>query len=139
MDEINKLTKRKQILLCIGFILLLGLGGAMFYGVTNNGEDTNRMIPVEEKIETGVERLATADEPIVKIDQSAEYEWYLTRMEQGQGYEHLKKLISGKGWTFVEQEGAGYFFEKDGKKLIVTTEMWTRKYVLVKIPVLVNE
>lgn len=60
-------------------------------------------------------------------------------MDQGKGYEHIKNMIRGKGWTFVEQEGSGYFFEKDGQKLIVTTEMWTRKYVLAKVPVQVNE
>lgn len=43
-------------------------------------------------------------------------------------------MIGSKGWKFKEKEGSGLFFEKGDEKLIVTTEMWTGKYVLVKVP-----
>ncbi|PTQ55333.1 MAG: hypothetical protein BSOLF_2436 [Candidatus Carbobacillus altaicus] len=33
----------------------------------------------------------------------------------------------------LKKDGAGLFFEKDGEELIITTQMWTEKYVLVKI------
>ncbi|WP_226087599.1 hypothetical protein [Mesobacillus sp. S13] len=48
--------------------------------------------------------------------------------------ENIKQMIGSSGWEFKEKDGAGLFFEKDGRRLIATTQMWTGKYVLVKIP-----
>lgn len=42
-------------------------------------------------------------------------------------------MIGSKGWEFKEKDGAGLFFEKDGERLLVTTQMWTKKYVLVQV------
>ena len=46
----------------------------------------------------------------------------------------MKKWLLKKGWRFKEQMGAGFIFVKDGKQLIAATQMWTRKYVITKIP-----
>ncbi|MEK9197025.1 hypothetical protein [Ureibacillus sp. FSL E2-3493] len=39
-----------------------------------------------------------------------------------------------RGWTLTDKDGSGLFFEKQGEKLIVTTQKWTSEYVLVDIP-----
>lgn len=33
-------------------------------------------------------------------------------------------MIGSNGWEFKEKDGAGLFFEKDGERLVATTEMW---------------
>ncbi|MFC7686457.1 hypothetical protein [Ureibacillus sp. GCM10028918] len=48
--------------------------------------------------------------------------------------ENVKQLVAAKGWEFKEKDGSGLFFEKNGERLIATTQMWTKEYVLVKIP-----
>ncbi|MFC4559621.1 hypothetical protein ACFO3D_15620 [Virgibacillus kekensis] len=92
-------------------------------------------LPIESVSKKEVlESLNDSAEDIVKITEENGYEWYITLMEQGKSHENLKNTIRGNGWEFQKQEGSGYFFKKDDKTLIVTTEMWTGKYVMVKIP-----
>ena len=78
--------------------------------------------------------LNNSSEDIVKFTEEGGYDWFITRMEQGKAHENIKSMISGNGWEFLEQEGSGYFFEKGDKTLIASGEMWTRNYVIVKIP-----
>lgn len=73
-------------------------------------------------------------EDIVKIVEEADYEWFISRMEQGKASEHLKQMVGANGWQFETQEGSGYFFKKAEMELIATTQMWTGDYVLIKIP-----
>lgn len=48
--------------------------------------------------------------------------------------EKLKVRMSSEGWSFVEQEGAGYFFERDGDRVIVTTTlMWGGDYIRYRV------
>lgn len=48
--------------------------------------------------------------------------------------ELLKAKMKDKGWTFVQQEGAGYFFEKNGQETIITArQIWNRYYVVYKV------
>ncbi|RKD21068.1 hypothetical protein BEP19_15430 [Ammoniphilus oxalaticus] len=80
-------------------------------------------------------KLKKSDEKIVKITENENYIWYITRTEN-EGIlianENIKQMIGSRGWKFKEQNGAGLFFEKEGEGLIVTTQMWTKKYVLVQ-------
>ncbi|WLD94631.1 hypothetical protein [Alkalihalobacillus sp. AL-G] len=86
-----------------------------------------------------LEALNESSEDMVKIAEENGFEWYITRMEQGKAHANLKNMISENRWEFQKQEGSGYFFEKDDETLIATTQMWTRKYVIVKIPIDWNE
>ncbi|MGG0934906.1 hypothetical protein ABHN11_02075 [Brevibacillus centrosporus] len=63
-----------------------------------------------------------------------EYAWYGTKASQGLAAERLKSALEAKGWLFLQQEGSGYFFEKDRKKIVITSQMWTREFVFFKAP-----
>ena len=84
-----------------------------------------------------IKKLEESDSNIVELVEEDEHIWYITKTE-GKGTlttdESIKEMIGAKGWTFKEKDGSGLFFEKDGERLIVTTEMWSSKYVLVKVP-----
>lgn len=67
----------------------------------------------------------------MKVDQQTRY---LTKMDRGEGYKLIDKQLAEEGWRFKTQEGGGRFYERDGKMLIVTMEMWTRKYILATVP-----
>ncbi len=83
-----------------------------------------------------IEKLNKSDEKIVEIAKDDKSIWYITKNgEDGilTVDENIKKMISTKGWEFKDKMGSGLFFEKDDEQLIVTTQMWTKKYVLIQV------
>nr|WP_106779360.1 hypothetical protein [Lysinibacillus timonensis] len=83
-----------------------------------------------------IDKLEESDRKIVEIAEEEGTIWYVTKTEnQGilKADENIKQLIQSNGWAFKEKDGAGLFFEKDGERLIVTTQMWSKKYVLVQV------
>ncbi|MBO1911490.1 hypothetical protein J4G37_42720, partial [Microvirga sp. 3-52] len=76
----------------------------------------------------------SANEKIIKLAEEKGYEWYISKINQGNANEQLKQMMESKGWTFKEQMGAGFFFEKDNEEIIVESEMWTGKYVIFRMP-----
>ncbi|MCR2807121.1 hypothetical protein [Paenibacillus soyae] len=66
---------------------------------------------------------------ILKMETEGEY---LTKANRHR--EVLKEKMKKEGWTFLHQEGAGYFFEKNGKETIITArQIWNRHYVVYKV------
>jgi hypothetical protein len=45
----------------------------------------------------------------------------------------LKERMSSKGWTYVRQEGANYFFEKGNELTIVSVQQWNHNYVIYHV------
>lgn len=85
-----------------------------------------------------IEKLKKANQiDLVKISQDDNEAWYITENQNGvtEVGENIKKFMSSNEWVFTEKEGSGLFFKKDsGESSVVTTEMWTKKYFLVKVP-----
>ncbi|MBN6187835.1 hypothetical protein JQN58_13100 [Aneurinibacillus sp. BA2021] len=71
---------------------------------------------------------------IAKIAEEGGYDWYITRMEQGRGYTNVIQMMNNSGWSLQKRDGNGLFFMKKDRTIIVTTEMWTGKYILCKVP-----
>lgn len=95
-------------------------------------------LPIDDiSAKEAIDILKQSDSNIAKIAVEGDSIWYITSSEnKGNSIadENIKQMIGSNGWEFKEKDGAGLFFEKDGKRLIATTEMWTKNYVLVKIP-----
>lgn len=83
-----------------------------------------------------IEKLENSDNKVVEIAIESDTIWYITRTEN-QGVliadENIKQMIGSNGWEFKEKDGGGLFFEKGGERLVATTQMWSEKYVLVKV------
>lgn len=79
-----------------------------------------------------IEKLRNSDETIVEIATDDDYTWYMTK-SRSEVDENIKQMIGANGWEFSAKDGAGLFFEKDGERLIVTTQMWTGNYVLIQV------
>ncbi|MCM3758996.1 hypothetical protein M3197_16275 [Sporosarcina aquimarina] len=94
-------------------------------------------LPVDNlSAKEAIEKLKNTDEKIVEVATEKDSIWYITKSEnKGMSLadDNIKQIIGSKGWRFKNQDGAGLFFENDGEELIVTTEMWTTKYVLVQV------
>ncbi|HZG14553.1 MAG TPA: hypothetical protein VE710_05980 [Candidatus Bathyarchaeia archaeon] len=79
--------------------------------------------------------LKGAENTLVKLADDVRFSWYGMKDPQGQAVEHVKKHMSLHGWSYEDQNGAGYFFAKDGKKLIITSQKWTREFTIFQVPV----
>ncbi|WP_453996096.1 hypothetical protein [Bacillus nitroreducens] len=83
-----------------------------------------------------IEKMKETDRKVVEITVEDDAIWYITRTEN-EGIsiadENIKQMIGREGWNFKEKDGAGLFFDKDGERLIATTQMWSKYYVLVKV------
>ncbi|MBD7944636.1 MULTISPECIES: hypothetical protein [Psychrobacillus] len=95
-------------------------------------------LPIDDlSAKQAIELLKESDSKIAEIAVEANSIWYITSSEN-QGIsiadENIIQMIGSTGWEFKGKDGAGLFFEKDEKRLIATTQMWTKNYVLVKIP-----
>jgi hypothetical protein len=95
-------------------------------------------LPIENLLaKEAIDKLKESESKIVEIAVEGDSAWYITSSENkgiSIADENIKQMIGSNGWEFKEKDGAGLFFEKDGRRLIATTQMWTGNYVLVKIP-----
>lgn len=95
-------------------------------------------LPIENlSAKEAIDKLKESESKIAEIAVEGDFIWYITRNENkgiSIADENIKQMIGSYGWEFKEKDGAGLFFEKDGRRLIATTQMWTGNYVLVKIP-----
>ena len=87
-----------------------------------------------------VQKLKDSDKKIVSlVNENGKY-WYIIGVSNiSIADEIIKEMISLQDWKFVQKEGSGLFFEKQGEKLIASTQMWTSNYVIVNIPVNFDE
>lgn len=65
----------------------------------------------------------------VRIDN----EKYLTKDSDS-----LVKAMEEQGFVFLEQMGAGYFFEKNGKRYLSTSRMYSSHFMVFTIPLLTD-
>ena len=45
----------------------------------------------------------------------------------------IQPLLLNQGWQFVEQLGAGYFFEKDKRRTVATCRMFSRHFSVCNV------
>ncbi|MFB2515034.1 hypothetical protein [Lysinibacillus sp. OTC-L20] len=83
-----------------------------------------------------IQKLNASPVDLVALSNDKKATWYLTAIS-ARGIqkvdEDIQQIMANEGWAFLEKEGSGLFFEKNGERSIVTTEMWTKQYVLVQI------
>lgn len=91
-------------------------------------------LPIDSVSKREVVQRANKSDDIVYLTKETGYEWYISKVNQGEAYEHLKQMMKKKGWNYKEQMGAGFIFQKENKEIIVESQMWTGKYVIFQIP-----
>ncbi|MFE3577461.1 hypothetical protein [Lysinibacillus sp. NPDC059133] len=124
----------KKVIVTIGIIILL-VGAFVFY---------NKLylppLPIEHiSKKTVIEKVNDSETRMVKLSNENGQEWYGIKGNISAADEMIKEMLDQNGWIFKQKEGNGLFFERHGESLIVSTQMWTGDYVLVKIPANFNE
>ena len=123
--------KRKWLIISVVFLGLALLVTSMYFNPLRYPAlpaDIDSVTPREV-----VQKLNESDQPLVKISKGDEATWYMMRNSEDVN-QQIEKLVSSRDWGFKGADGNSLFFEKDDDTLIVSTEMWTRKYRLVKVP-----
>lgn len=120
----------------VGVVLLILIVGVITLGFVNKWYYP--ALPLDALTsKEALQKLKTSNQKIVEIGTDSNVTWYMTKNpEKGMLAvdETIKQFISRDGWEFNEKNGSGLFFEKNGERLIVSTEMWTSRYVLIKVP-----
>ncbi|GIP43055.1 hypothetical protein J45TS6_15140 [Paenibacillus sp. J45TS6] len=133
--------KRKvftRILLLLPFILILIILPFAYSSKTYYPAAPFSTISKKE----AVQALEPSSKELIYLTEEEGKQWYGFKGSQGDGAEAVISFMKDKGWTYQTQEGAGYFFGKEGgassqeeTSAIVDSEKWTRQYVLYSIPV----
>lgn len=84
-----------------------------------------------------IRKINTSSNDLVELSKDHNATWYITAIST-MGIQKvdadIQQLMKNEGWVFLEKEGSGLFFEKNEERTIITTEMWTKQYVLIQVP-----
>ncbi|ETT65637.1 hypothetical protein C172_11321 [Paenibacillus sp. FSL H8-457] len=58
---------------------------------------------------------------------------FIFHAREDRSVELLKERMSSEGWSYVQQEGSNYFFEKGNGETIVTVQQWNHKYIIYQV------
>lgn len=119
----------------VGIILVIGIVFVAVFLFVNKLYYPS--LPIENlSAKEVIGKLKNSDEKIIEFATDDVFTWYITRSKNDGisiADENIKQMIGSNGWEFKAKEGSGLFFEKEDEQLIVTTQMWTKKYVLVQV------
>jgi len=119
----------KKVKISILFLTMILLGVAFHF------KTYYPALPIETVSKReAIDKVNNAKEPIVRLTEENGNEYYISRMQQGKAYDHLKQMMSERGFVFKEQMGAGYIFQRESEDVIVEGQMWSGKYVIFQIP-----
>lgn len=119
----------------------IGLLIATLFVVSGVFIDSNKLLypplPIDSLTpKEAIQKLNASPFDLVALSTDKKATWYLAAIS-ARGIqkvdEDIQQMMANEGWAFLEKEGSGLFFEKNGERSIVTTEMWTKQYVLVQI------
>ena len=76
--------------------------------------------------------LNTTDQSIISMEETSDGNGhYLTKVKTPA--EIIRERMEKEGWIYIQQEGSGYFFEKDNQRIVVTTKVWNSNYVKITV------
>lgn len=82
-----------------------------------------------------VKLASTSSLPLSKITRQGGYVWFVTDDPKDVALQSLKDRMTKNGWEFIEQDGSGYFFEKESERVIIESQQWTDDFLLFQLPV----
>lgn len=92
-------------------------------------------LPIETVSKKEVLEKLKSGEPIIELTIENGKRWYIiNERNQDSADDIVIEMLHKEDWAFTNKEGSGLFFDKQGERLIVTTQKWTSDYVIVDIP-----
>lgn len=127
-------TYRKLIVfVSVLFLILISIMLVLFY---------NRYylppLPFDSLSKKEVYQTARDNEGLTYLTTNRGHNWYIMRGNAFDGSNELIAQLKQQGYAFKEQMGAAYLFAPasldESETLIVSSQMWTGKFVLFQLP-----
>ena len=121
--------KKKWVIISLVFIIII-----IFSIFISLNKLHYPSLPIESITpKEAIQKLNESNQKLAEISKENEVTWYIIKnTEDVNG--NIEPFVSSNGWVLQKIEGNSLFFEKGNEILIVSTEMWTNKYRLVKVP-----
>ncbi|MED2009330.1 MULTISPECIES: hypothetical protein [Brevibacillus] len=119
---------RKTVFL---FLLICLLGGMLLFADRPAFLYPELPFPSVSK-QTVVSQLREANGRFRKLATERSYVWYGIAAQRGAEKDKLIEEMGKAGWTFLQQEGSGYFFQQGTEKIVITSRMWSGDLCLVQ-------
>jgi len=122
-------VKKKWVIISLVFIIIV-----IFSIFISLNKLHYPSLPIESITpKEAIQKLNESNQKLAEISKENEVTWYIIKnTEDVNG--NIEHFVSSNGWVLQKIEGNSLFFEKGNEILIVSTEMWTNKYRLVKVP-----
>lgn len=122
----------------VGVLFSLAVLGLAVYLFVTRTYYFYPMFPVSNlSARTVVALFDRSGEDVVRIAELEDYTWYLTESDKDEGYANADKkvvqFIESKGWDYKEKVGSAFIFQNVEEELIVSTQMWTEKYITIQV------
>ncbi|MDO4246034.1 MAG: hypothetical protein Q4C89_08435 [Deinococcus sp.] len=109
----------------LGFALVYALWPLLWLGL--NSAALNRQEPNAAELFSAAPAVYFTGKPKHFQTGSAGGRYLLRDAEQ------IRPLLLNQGWQFTEQMGAGYFFEKDGRRAVAICKMFSRYFSVCNV------
>lgn len=124
--------KRTVSILLVSLVLLVGIGVAV------RNDPPAYLYPdlpfSSASKQAVVSQLKEADNQLKQLATEHNHVWYGAKAPQDQAAAKLTAALQAQGWTFVSQEGSGYFYSNGNEQIVITSQMWSGRFVLFKVP-----
>lgn len=117
-----KFKKWKLVMVGIAVIFATAVMFVLLY-INNIGIDNIKLMY----------KLHTTDQQIVRMSDSDGPDNQYLALRDSNDIELLIERMNKHKWTYIEQEGNGYFFEKNNQTIVVNVTIWNRNYILYKV------
>lgn len=81
-----------------------------------------------------LKKLQSSSNDITYLTADNDYLYYITDFDNGNAVQRIIKLMENNGYLYISPEESGYNFKKHDKQIVISTEMWTDKFMIFKIP-----
>ncbi|MCR2802799.1 hypothetical protein [Paenibacillus soyae] len=123
--------RKALITLSIILVVCLVISGFLIYESKSYYPDLPFEGSTKEEV---IQKVYRNHNSIIKITSDDLYSWYIYQGNQLDGRNELIKRLNTNGWEYKEQMGSGSIFMKNNEESIITSQQWTRKYVIYQVP-----
>lgn len=123
----------RKLYYAVGILLIVTIGALIFLYMSKLFLPALPFAGVSKK---QVFQLATASEGLVFITDDEGASWYIYDGRSTAGTEEFITRLEQFGFSYIEQMGSAYFFTHPDQtdNLIVSSQQWTSRFVLFRLP-----
>ncbi|WP_391573032.1 hypothetical protein [Cohnella sp.] len=96
---------------------------------------SNLDFPAKEvKPISAVLKVERSSDELVQLGTYQSADWYISKTSPSQTNKRMIAKMEKEGWRYVDQNGAGLFFEGNEGTKVITCEKWASRYNVCQVP-----